>query len=100
MRLPSPRRLVLLLLLPLALGLAGWGWWASFRSLAETRKELGQVQNRRDQLAAANRDLRREVEALERDREARARSIREQGDVAGAGELLVVVPRATPTPNG
>ena len=76
---PSTRRW-LVLLLPLLALLVGWGWWRAIVAERQTRRELA-----------------RQVEALKNEREARARAAREALDVAAPDEVLVVLPRPTPT---
>jgi cell division protein FtsB len=82
---------------PLLVALVSWGWWQAVIAERETRRELVELRVRRQQLEEANRALAREVEALKREREARARAAREALDVAAPGEVLVIVPRPTPT---
>lgn len=83
--------------MPLLVALVGWGWWQAVIAERETRRELVELRARRQQLEEANRALAREVEALKREREARARAAREALDVAAPDEVLVIVPRPTPT---
>jgi cell division protein FtsB len=85
------------ILLPLLALLVAWGWWRAVVAERATRREVVELRARRQQLEETNRELAREVEALKNDREARARAAREALDVAAPGEILVVVPRATPT---
>ena len=77
--------------------LIGWGWWQAVVAERETRRELIELQVHRQQLEEENRALARQVEALKREREARARAAREALDVAAPDEVLVIVPVATPT---
>lgn len=95
MRLP-PRRW-LWALVPLLVVLIGWGWWQAVVAEQETRRELIELRVHRQQLEEENRALARQVEALKREREARARAAREALDVAAPDEVLVIVPQATPT---
>jgi cell division protein FtsB len=92
-----PARRWLWALVPLLVALVSWGWWQAVIAERETRRELVELRVRRQQLEEANRALAREVEALKREREARARAAREALDVAAPGEVLVIVPRPTPT---
>ncbi len=82
---------------PLLAVLVAWGWWRAIGAERETRRELVEMRARRDQLESANRALTRQVEALKNEREARARAAREMLDVAAPDEVLVVLPRVTPT---
>ncbi len=82
---------------PLLAVLVAWGWWRAIVAERETRRELVEMRARRDQLESANRALTRQVEALKNEREARARAARETLDVAAPDEVLVVLPRVTPT---
>lgn len=77
--------------------LIGWGWWQAVVAERETRRELLELRVHRQQLEEENRALARQVEALKREREARARAAREALDVAAPDEVLVIVPQATPT---
>jgi cell division protein FtsB len=77
--------------------LIGWGWWQAVVAEQETRRELIELRVHRQQLEEENRALARQVEALKREREARARAAREALDVAAPDEVLVIVPQATPT---
>jgi cell division protein FtsB len=77
--------------------LIGWGWWQAVVAERETRRELIELRVHRQQLEEENRALARQVEALKREREARARAAREALDVAAPDEVLVIVPQATPT---
>ena len=95
MRLPARRWLWALV--PLLVVLVGWSWWRAVVAERETRRELLELRVRRQHLEEANRALAREVEALKREREARARAARETLDVAAPDEVLVVVPQPTPT---
>jgi len=92
-----PTRRWLWALVPLLVVLIGWGWWQAVVAERETRRELLELRAHRQQLEEANRALARQVEALKREREARARAARETLDVAAPGEVLVIVPQATPT---
>jgi cell division protein FtsB len=83
--------------LPLLVLLVGWGWWRAVVAERDTRRELVDLRARRQQLEDANRQLARQVEALEHEREARARAARETLDVAAPDEVLVVLPQPTPT---
>jgi cell division protein FtsB len=93
----TPRR-ALLVVVPLLAGLVGWGWWLGATRVRETRRELAQLEQRRQALDAERRRLAREVESLRREREAKVRAARETLDVAAPGEVLVVLPPATPGP--
>ena len=93
----SPRRALLVLAPLLAAGVA-WGWWRGSVRVRETRRELAQLELRRQSLEAARRRLNREVEALRHEREAKVRAAREALDVAAPGEVLVVMPQPSPTP--
>ena len=95
MRLPLRR--CLWVGLPLVMVLVGWGWWRAVVAERETRRELVELRARRVELENTNRELARQVEALKSEREARARAAREMLDVARPDEVLVVLPRATPT---
>jgi cell division protein FtsB len=92
-----PARRWLWALVPLLVVLIGWGWWQAMVAERETRRELIELQVHRQQLEEENRALARQVEALKREREARARAAREALDVAAPDEVLVIVPVATPT---
>jgi len=83
---------------PLLACLVTWGWWRGVVSVRESRREFAELVERRDQLREANRTLTREVEALRREREARARAAREALDVVSPAEVLVVVPPPTAAP--
>jgi cell division protein FtsB len=83
---------------PLLACLVTWGWWRGAVSVRESRRELAELAERRDQLRETNRALAREVEALRREREARARAAREALDVVSPAEVLVVVPPPTAAP--
>jgi len=83
---------------PLLACLVTWGWWRGAVSVRESRRELAELVERRDRLQDANRALAREVEALRREREARARAAREALDVVSPAEVLVVVPPPTAPP--
>ncbi len=95
MRLPRSRWLWLLA--PLVVVLIGLGWWRAVIVERETQRELEEFRVRRQQLEEANRVLERAIRALKEEREARARAAREALDVAAPGEVIVVVPRPTPT---
>ena len=88
---------MLWLLVPLLVGLIGWGWWRGALAERETRRELGELQLRRQQLDDATRALDREVAALKNEREARARAARETLDAVAPDEVLVIAPPAAPT---
>jgi cell division protein FtsB len=92
-----PARRWLWALVPLLVALVGWGWWQAVIAERETRRELLELRTRRQQLEEANRALAREVEFLKRESEARERAARETLDVAAPNEVLIIVPRATPT---
>jgi cell division protein FtsB len=77
--------------------LIGLGWWRAVIVERETQRELEEFRVRRQQLEEANRVLERAIRALKEEREARARAAREALDVAAPGEVIVVVPRPTPT---
>lgn len=83
--------------MPLLVVLIGWGWWRAVVVEREARRELLELRMRRQQLEEANRALARQVEALKREREARARAARETLDVAAPDEVLVIIPQPTPT---
>ncbi|MBP1621270.1 MAG: hypothetical protein H6Q02_2037 [Acidobacteria bacterium] len=83
---------------PLLACLVTWGWWRGAVSVRESRRELAELVERRDRLQEGNRALAREVEALRREREARARAARETLDVVSPAEVLVVVPPPTAPP--
>lgn len=83
--------------MPLLVALVGWGWWQAVVAERETRRELLELRVRRQQLEEANRALERQVEALKHEREARARAARETLDVTAPDEVLVIVPKPTPT---
>lgn len=83
--------------MPLLVALVGWGWWQAVVAERETRRELLELRVRRQQIEEANRALERQVEALKHEREARARAARETLDVAAPDEVLVIVPKPTPT---
>lgn len=85
-----------LAVVPALLALAGWGWWAGVRAARETRVELSALKARQQQLEDANRNLRREVDQLQRERWARERAAREALPVAAPGEVLVVIPSPSP----
>jgi len=91
-----PLRRGLLVAAPLAAALIAWGWWRGVERVRETRRELAQLEVQRQELETARRDLARQVEALRREREAKVRAAREGLDVAAPGEVLVVMPAATP----
>ena len=83
--------------MPLLVVLIGWGWWRAVVAEREARRELLELRMRRQQLEEANSALARQVEALKREREARARAARETLDVAAPDEVLVIIPQPTPT---
>jgi cell division protein FtsB len=83
---------------PLLACLVSWGWWRGAVSVRESRREFAELVERREHLREANRALSREVEALRREREARARAAREALDVVAPGEVLVVVPPPAAVP--
>jgi len=93
-------RRALLLAVPVLVAGVGWGWWRGAERVRETRRELAQLETRRAALEAERRRLERDVEALRREREAKVRAAREALDVTAPGEVLVVVPQATPAPGG
>ena len=71
--------------------------WVTWRGVVEVRscsRELEALQARRDTLRTTNTRLKREVEALQKERETRVRVAREALDVAAPGEVLVLVPAA------
>jgi len=90
------RRSAVLVVAPLLAGAVAWGWWLGSLRVRETRRELAELTARRDALDAECRRLAREVEALRREKEARARAARENLDVVSPGEVLVVLPQPTP----
>ncbi len=92
-----PGRRWLWVVLPLLIVLVSWGWWRAIVAEREARRELLELRARREQLEKANRELARQVEALQDEREERARAAREMLDVAAPDEVLVVVPRTVPT---
>ena len=83
---------------PLLVAAVAWGWWRGAASVRESRRELAALEERARQLEEVNRALAREVAALKREREARARAARETLDAAGPDEVLVIVPTPAPTP--
>jgi cell division protein FtsB len=91
-------RRALLVAVPLLTAAVGWGWWRGAERVRETRRELAQLEARREALESERRRLARDVEALRREREAKVRAAREALDVTAPGEVLVVVPTATPGP--
>ncbi len=86
-------------LAPAVLALVGWGWWASFRSVAEARHELRQLEERRETLAEENRALRSEIDGLRQEPEARAGEARRTLALGSPDEVLVVLPTPTPEPS-
>ena len=94
MKLTSRR--ALLVVVPLLAVLVGWGWWQGTLRVRETRRELAQLEERLERLETERRRLAREVESLREEREARVRAARESLDVAAPGEILVILPPATP----
>jgi len=94
---PVLRRALWLTLLPL-LVLAVWGWLAVSATVRDTRRERADLEARRDRLETGNRELAREVASLRQDNGARARAARESLDVVAPDEVLVIVPRPTPSP--
>ena len=88
---PPGRRALVWVLPPLA-GLIGWGWWIGLVAERETRRELAELQARRQQLERATQALAREVSALKLEPAARERAARETLDVAAPGEVLVILP--------
>jgi cell division protein FtsB len=89
-------RRALLVVVPLLAVLVGWGWWQGTLRVRETRRELAQLEARLEKLEAERRRLAREVESLRQEREAKVRAARESLDVAAPGEILVMLPPATP----
>jgi len=83
------------LAIPLSALAVGWAGWSGVRSASESRRELAELQARKARLEGSMSQLKREVAALRREREARARAAREALDVAAPGEVLVVVPEPT-----
>lgn len=81
---------------PALVGLVAWGWWAGFVALRESRAELEELLVRRAELERVNRQLRRRLEGLQQEREARARAAREVLHAAAPDELIVVLPSPTP----
>jgi cell division protein FtsB len=79
----------------LFLSLVVFGWWRGTVGVRESRRELAALMTRKQQLADTNRDLARQVKALQGEKEARARAARESLDVASPDETVVIVP---PTP--
>lgn len=69
-----------------------WGWWGGMAAAQEAGRELAALAQENARLGKANEELKREVAALRREREARARVARETLDVAAPGEVLVVLP--------
>jgi len=92
-----PRRRWLWLLAPIVAALIGLGWWRAVIVERDTRRELEDLRARSQQLEKTNRVLERAIRALKEEREARARAAREALDVAAPGEVVVIVPRPTPT---
>jgi cell division protein FtsB len=84
-------RLALLCLAPLILALLLWGGWRGVEAARAGQRELAELQRRKARLVSATAELRREVVALQREKEAKARAAREALDVAAPGEVLVVV---------
>lgn len=87
-----PGRRALWLVVPPLVGLIGWGWWLGLVAERQTRRELGELQARRQQLERATQALAREVAALKREPAARERAAREALDVAAPDEVLVILP--------
>jgi cell division protein FtsB len=85
------------LLAPIVAALIGLGWWRAVIVERDTRRELEDLRARSQQLEKTNRVLERAIRALKEEREARARAAREALDVAAPGEVVVIVPRPTPT---
>ena len=84
-------RLALLSLAPVTFALLLWGGWRGVVAARAGQRELAELQRRKAKLVSATAELRREVTALQREKEARARAAREVLDVAAPGEILVVV---------
>ena len=83
---------------PLLVGVVTWGWWRGTVGVRESKRELAALTERARQLEEANRVLAREVAALKREREARARAARETLDAVAPDEVLVIVPSPSPGP--
>ncbi len=83
---------------PLLVGAVAWGWWRGTVGVRESRRELAALTERARQLEEVNRALAREVAALTREREARARAARETLDAVAPDEVLVIVPTPSPGP--
>ncbi len=90
-------RRFLWVVVPLLVALIGWGWWSAVTAQRATRLELEALRARKQQLEQTNRALQREVDALKNDPAERARAARKVLDAAAPGEILVIVPRPTPT---
>jgi cell division protein FtsB len=96
---------LLLLTAPILVALIGWGWWSGLEATRRARRELDALEARRAELERTNRQLARELQALSREREARARAARETLDAVAPGETVVILPptptpTVTPTPTG
>jgi cell division protein FtsB len=91
-------RLALLCLAPLVLALLLWAWWRGVDAARAGQRELAELQARKARLESATAELRREVVALQREKEAKGRAAREALDVAGPDEILVVVPEGGKKP--
>ncbi|MFI5142949.1 MAG: septum formation initiator family protein [Thermoanaerobaculales bacterium] len=87
-----PGRRALWLVVPPLVGLVGWGWWLGLVAQRNARRELAELQVRREKLERATQALAREVAALKREPAARERAAREALDVARPDEVLVIVP--------
>jgi cell division protein FtsB len=85
------------LLLPLLVSAVGWGWWVGTARVREARRELAQLTSRRQELVTSTKLLARDVAALQRESEVRARAAREALDVVAPNEVLVIVPSPTAT---
>jgi cell division protein FtsB len=89
-------RRTLWLAVPLLAGLVGWGWWRGVVAEREARRELAELQARRERLVHETRALASEVAALKHEPAARARAAREALDVAAPDEVLVILPPPSP----
>ena len=94
----TPRtRLSIAIGAPLLFAAVGWGWWRGVETTRASSREVADLLARKARIEQVNAELRREVTALSREREARARAARNILDAAGPGEVVIVVP-ATPSP--
>lgn len=93
----SRTRLAVAICAPLLVAAVGWGWWRGVVTTRASSREVADLLARKARLEQVNAELRREVTSLSREREARARVARNILDVAGPGEVVIVVP-AAPAP--